>query len=290
MIFFPVAGLRLLRLAALSIWATGCCWWLSWRLRSYPAERATWLRAIRTHEFAKGAARLLGMRLRVFGKPPKHGNLWVANHLGYLDIISLAASHPVLFVCKSEVADWPVLGIFARLSGSLFLERGNSRAARRMSEHIEFALAQGHNVVLFPEGTSTDGKQVLPFKAALFDAASRGNYPVQPVAIRYRMARGDAGESLAWHGAADFVPHFWRMLEVPGFIAQVKFNPNALIDSDRRCLAAQSHAAILGLLHRHPNQEFEISSKVSNPAMAFVGHDKPISAAEDEEIKVVKAG
>lgn len=261
-------GQRGFRLIALLGWSIFCCLRLEFKLKRTNPHLALGIRAKHTHVWAQKAARILGMQLHVQGKATVSTSLWVTNHLGYLDIVSLAAISPVLFVCKSEVAQWPILGILARLSGSLFLDRGNSRAARRMSESIEMALAQGHTVVVFPEGTSSNGKSVLPFKAALFDSASRGGFAVQPLALRYRIHGQKSSDILAWHGEADFVPHFWHLLSIPGFVSQIKFSPITFQSADRRVLSQQAFQSIQKLLRFHSNRlpihSSTNSSNVSN--------------------------
>jgi 1-acyl-sn-glycerol-3-phosphate acyltransferase len=267
---------RLVRIPVLLAWSVACCSALAFAVRRHRADAAH-LRAYRTHLWARGACRILGLRLRVrgnmrnrlrgrvWGKKPANrlaadshaphsqgdlsepGNLWVANHLSYLDIVVLAALGPVQFVSKSEVAEWPGLGVLARMNGSLFLSRTRPRDALRVSEAIEASLASGLSVVVFPEGTSSDGRTLLPFKPALLDSAARGAYPVLPMALRYHSHHADAENDLCWHGDRDFVPHFWKVLGLPGFVATVHAAPVPLVGRDRGALSNCAYDSIAAL-------------------------------------------
>lgn len=240
---------RWVRIPVLLAWSVACCSALALALRRHRTDAAH-LRAYRTHLWARGACHILGLRLRVRGNmrgKEREGNLWVANHLSYLDIVTLAALGPVQFVSKSEVAEWPGLGVLARMNGSLFLSRTRPRDALRVSEAIEASLASGLSVVVFPEGTSSDGRTLLPFKPALFDAAARGAYPVLPMALRYHSHHADAENDLCWHGDRDFVPHFWKVLGLPGFVATVHAAPVPLVGRDRGALSNCAYDSITAL-------------------------------------------
>jgi 1-acyl-sn-glycerol-3-phosphate acyltransferase len=110
--------------------------------------------------------------------------LLVANHLSYLDIVLLSSLTPCVFVAKNEVKDWPVFGWFARLAGTVFVDRNDRRDAARANELIRSALREGALVVLFPEGTSSNGSTVLPFKSSLLQAAIGERVPFTGAALR----------------------------------------------------------------------------------------------------------
>ena len=151
------------------------------------------------------------------GEIPQQGYFIVANHVSYLDVLLIAAMTPTLFVTSREVRSTPFLGLLARLSGSLFVERRS--ATRLVSEvnEIQEALKQGLNVVVFPEATSTDGRKVLPFKSALFESAIRTKTAVLPVTVDSRsvdgrqIARREADRVL-YYGTMEFLPQLVRLL------------------------------------------------------------------------------
>jgi 1-acyl-sn-glycerol-3-phosphate acyltransferase len=149
--------------------------------------------------------------------------LIVSNHLTYLDILVYSAARPFLFVAKSEVRRWPFLGTMARLGGTIFVERGSSLQAAQASRQIEQSLREGIPVLLFPEGTSSDGSAVLPFRSPLFDPAIRAGAPITAAAIRYHA--DDAAEAqVTYWGDMVFVPHLFRTMCVKGLAAEIIFD------------------------------------------------------------------
>jgi lyso-ornithine lipid O-acyltransferase len=181
--------------------------------------------------------RLLGMRLRLRGVPPEGPGMVVSNHLGYLDIVTFSAATAATYVAKSEVQGWPLLGMLARLNGTLFLDRTRPRDAVRVNAELQVKYHQGALLVIFPEGTSSDGSQVHAFKPALLDAAAKARWPVHAASIRYRASGVAAKTALCWHGDMEFIPHFWNLLCRPGFIAEISFAPETVTSGDRRYLA-----------------------------------------------------
>ena len=199
---------------------------------------------------------LAGVQVRAFGTPHGGGpTLWVANHVSYLDIAVLSRRLPGVFVAKSEVANWPLFGIIARLTGTIFVSRQPARA-RVQRETIRHHLAAGGNLLLFPEGTSTDGSAVAPFKSSLLDIASAGGtgpaVTVQPISLAY--TRDRAGVPLTgprrgiycWYGDMTLAPHLIRMLGHPGATVEVWFHPpvDAETFSSRKALARHCEAEV----------------------------------------------
>ncbi|NTU76238.1 MAG: 1-acyl-sn-glycerol-3-phosphate acyltransferase [Alphaproteobacteria bacterium] len=190
--------------------------------------------------FHASFARLIGMKIRVKGTPVVGGEplLYVANHTSYLDISVLGSLIAGTFIAKSEVASWPLFGLMARLQNSVFIERRAARAALQR-EGLTARLQEGCSLCLFPEGTSTDGTQILPFKSSLFSLAEKGipggePLRVQPVTIVCTAIAGidirRAGSFYyAWYGDMTLVPHLWRALCVPSFTVDVVFHPPATI-------------------------------------------------------------
>lgn len=181
----------------------------------------------------------LGIRVRVRGERLMAGpGLIVANHVSYLDIPvlgSLGSTSPLRFIAKSEVRDWPVFGFLSTLQGTVFVERGRRAQTLEHRTKVRDRLDEGDLMVLFAEGTSSDGNRVLPFKSALISAAqdvaeSGGSAMVQPVSIAYvrrfgmPMARRDR-PFFAWYGDMDLAPHLLELLKEGPIEVEVLFHP-----------------------------------------------------------------
>lgn len=216
-------------------------------------------------------ARVLGMQVIVHGaRSRQQPTLFVANHSSYLDIIVLGGLIGGSFIAKAEVRDWPFFGILARLQRTVFVDRRPAAVTIHQSAIAE-RLQQGDSLVLFPEGTSSDGNRTLPFKSALFSVAqlrvSDQAVTVQPVSITCTALDGiPLGRWLrpvyAWYGDMDLVPHIWNVAKAGRLSVSVVFHPVATFDQtgSRKALAdccwravadgvAQANAGRLGL-HR----------------------------------------
>ena len=182
------------------------------------ARRATWL-----HESCARLARRLSLVPSVRPARGDGAGLVVSNHLTYLDILVYSAARPFLFVAKSEVRRWPFLGTMARLGGTIFVDRGSSLQAAEASRQMEQGLRDGIPVLLFPEGTSSDGSSVLAFRSPLFDPAIRAGACVTAAAIRY-YADDAAEEQVTYWGEMVFVPHLFHTMCVRGLAAEISFD------------------------------------------------------------------
>ncbi|HXM84481.1 MAG TPA: lysophospholipid acyltransferase family protein [Stellaceae bacterium] len=209
--------------------------------------------------------RILGIEIDRRGAPAASGpTLFVANHASYLDIEILGASIPGFFVSKSDVASWPLFGWLAKLQRTVFIDR-KVRSVSRQRDAIEQRLAEGDNLILFPEGTSGDGLRLLPFKSSLFaaveEAALRHDVAVQPVSVAYTrldgMPLGRFYRPLfAWYGDMELAPHLWTVLGLGRLTAVVTFHPpvrardfasrKELAEHCRRIVAAGLEAALSG--------------------------------------------
>lgn len=200
-------------------------------------QRALWLQ-----QAARMILVCLGIDSQVEGQPPACG-LVVSNHLSYLDIIIISAAMPCFFVAKMEIDRWPYFGKAARTGGTIFLDRSSLVSAMSVAEQISERLSLSVPVLLFPEGTSTDGAEVLRFHSRLIDPATAAGAPITAAALRYVIQGGVEERELCWYGDESFVTHLWKVLGVAGFSAQLRFfEPH--IYPDRRTAADRTHAQI----------------------------------------------
>jgi 1-acyl-sn-glycerol-3-phosphate acyltransferase len=193
--------------------------------------------------------RLLGIRLRITGTISSASPLlFVANHASYLDVIALGSILSAPFIAKSEVAAWPLFGFLAKLQDTVFIERRQARAAdQRVLLQNHFA--QRQNMILFPEGTSSDGLAVLPFKSSLFSIAEENSLSapvtVQPVSITcveldgYPLLREERA-LYAWYGDMTLTPHLWNVFKRGHFTLDITFHAPILPGecANRKILAA----------------------------------------------------
>jgi len=190
--------------------------------------------------------RVFNVCLRTTGPIPTRG-LLVCNHLSYLDILVIGAIRPAAFVAKREVERWPVLGWFARLAGTVFVHREKRSDVTRATAEIKEALETGALVVLFPEGTSSDGDTVLPFKSALLEPATRQDHAVSACFIHYAISDGSVADEVCYWRDMTLVPHLMNLLGKRGISAHVSFTPIQGDYGDRKELARQLHAEVIRL-------------------------------------------
>jgi 1-acyl-sn-glycerol-3-phosphate acyltransferase len=169
----------------------------------------------------------------------------VSNHLSYLDILIISAAMPCFFVSKAEVSGWPFFGKAARSGGTIFLDRSSQASAMSVAEQMSerLSLPIPVPVLLFPEGTSTDGAQLLRFHSRLIDPATTAGVPITAAGIRYVIEGGVEERELCWYGDEEFLPHLWKVLGVAGFFAELRFG-EPHIYTDRRVAADQARAEI----------------------------------------------
>lgn len=204
--------------------------------------------------WARALVRILGIRCCVSGRPPVPPVLLVSNHLGYVDILVLLRVCPGVFVAKAEVARWPVLGFLARFAGTLFVDRERRRDLPRVIAAMTARLGGGQSVILFPEATSSPGVEVLPFRAALFEASLRSEVPVCGVAIRYELAgsAAAAADTICWWGEMTFPDHLYRLLQLRGVYAKLSFGDRRLRGSQREELAVAARQEVQSLFCSSP--------------------------------------
>jgi 1-acyl-sn-glycerol-3-phosphate acyltransferase len=164
-----------------------------------------------------------------------------------VDILVLASLTPAVFVAKHEVKSWPVFGWFAKLAGTLFVDRERRTRVGLTTNEIQSALDQGALVVLFPEGTSSGGETVLPFKSSLLEPATRQTNSLFAGLIQYQIEDGNVSEEVCYWKDMTLVPHLINLLSKRTIHAQVRFTQLREGSTDRKELAKQLHLEILRL-------------------------------------------
>ena len=234
--------LRFLRLARMAAWlfATGC------DLRKIdgdsPQERDEAI-----IKLGSGALKALGIKLDV-ATPPEHfhvsGTLVVANHVSWLDIFALSALYPSSFIAKQEISRWPVLGKMGRNAGTVFINRNSRKDIEPINKAVTAALQQGQNVSFFPEARTSNGEAVLPFKAALYQAAIDSGSAIQSIALRYYDHQGRRTTAPSYAGSMNLFRSLWRIVSMPEIHVRVDFakplNPQDYPGIDRYMLKEQS--------------------------------------------------
>ena len=211
--------------------------------------RRPWTPSI-TRFVCRAAFVLMGIRRVVHGRPMSGPGAQVSNHVSWIDIFALNASERVYFGSKSEVARWPGIGWLALATGTVFINRARNEAPAQ-AQMLEERLAAGHRLLFFPEGTSTDGQRVLPFKTTLFQAFLaddlRETLRIQPVSLIYHAPEGEDPRFYGWWGDMEFAEHLLKVLRQKrqGSV-EVIFHPPlaACAAAGRKELAALCEAAV----------------------------------------------
>ena len=207
-------------------------------------------REMRVQAWALQFLALWGIHLRVLGQPVASGPaLMVANHISWLDILVIHAARHCRFVSKSDIREWPLVGMLATGAGTLYIERTSRKDALRMVKDMADAMRNGDVVAVFPEGTTSDGRELLPFHANLIQAAIQAEAPVQPMSLQFVDARtGVPSFAPCYIGDDTLIGSMWRTLTAPPIIAVVHFGePQHANGRDRRAWAQDLRAQVLHL-------------------------------------------
>lgn len=204
-------------------------------------------RDARVQAWARRMLELLGISLRLRGEPPLRGPvLLVANHISWLDILVMHAARHCRFVSKSDVKHWPLIGTLATGAGTLYIERESRRDAMRVVHQMAASLQSGDVVAVFPEGTTSDGIDLLPFHANLIQAAVAADAPAQPVALQFiETHTGQTSLSPCYIGDDTLIGSLWRTLTGDPLTAVVSYGaPQRAQGRDRRAWAADLRHAV----------------------------------------------
>jgi 1-acyl-sn-glycerol-3-phosphate acyltransferase len=217
--------------------------------------------------------RALGIRLRIEGCV-EPGCLLVGNHISWLDIPIIGAQDEIGFLAKSEVRSWPLIGWMTDIAGTLFIERG-AHQADRVAVRIIADIARGHPVMIFPEGTTTEGRCVRRFHPRLFSVSQETGINIQPVAISYRWGNDPAPDTRAPYVDDDtLIANLWHIIRHPDLVAHLHFLP-AIQSTEcqtRRALAERSRLAIVDSLGLDPGNARRSRRNVSEAVVSDSGN------------------
>jgi 1-acyl-sn-glycerol-3-phosphate acyltransferase len=203
--------------------------------------RRAWL-----HRWSRFACRVVGIRATTRGSIP-HSGLLVCNHLSYLDVIVLSSIWPCVFVARHDVAAWPLFGWLARAAGTIFVDRERRLASADVVDLVREAVAGGSLVVLFPEGTSSDGSTVLPFKSALLEPAVELRCPVAAAAIEYALDDGSVADEVCYWGNMTLVPHLLNLFFKREIRSTCSFSLSRIRAGDRKEIARELRQEIVSM-------------------------------------------
>jgi 1-acyl-sn-glycerol-3-phosphate acyltransferase len=196
--------------------------------------------------WTKSFVRISNMKIEVIGIPPTPPFFLVTNHVSYADMAALRAVAKGIFVAKSDIEAWPVGGRIVRDMGTIFIDRGNRNDIPRAGELVLERLNAGEGVIVFPEGTSTKGEEVLPFNSSFLEFAVRSGTAVSYASISYRTPPGEmpASTAVCWWDDISFAAHMWRLFSVSEYTAVLNFGDERVSGDDRKLLARELHQRV----------------------------------------------
>lgn len=217
-------------------------WWIG---RPFIPNKIYW-RQLAFGWWTKSFVRIAGMDLQIVGRIPQPPFFLVCNHLSYVDIAALRAAVTGVFVAKAEIQTWFLAGRIVRDMGVIFIDRANRRDIPRAGAEIIERLNAGEGVIVFPEGTSTKGDDVMPFNSSFLEFAARTDLPVSYASITYRTPVGEASASsmVCWWEDITFAAHMFRLFSLKRFTAVITFGDQPVRDADRKLLASELRSRV----------------------------------------------
>jgi len=191
--------------------------------------------------WARMVVKIFGIQLHLKGQSPHPPFFLVSNHLSYIDIILFFAQFNCIFVARADLKNWPILGLLAKSVDTLFINRYSKKDIPRVNALIDKAIHESDSIIVFAEGTSTKGSEVLPFKSSLLEFAAAKKFPVSYATIHYRTGAADPPAHLAvsWWGNMTFIPHFLELLKLSRIDATITFGAATVQGDDRKSLAQE---------------------------------------------------
>ena len=197
--------------------------------------------------WAAGVARVIGCTITINGQLPESPFFMVSNHLSYIDILPFWKHLNTTFIAKSDIKEWPFFGNAARLLGIIFIDRQKRKDLARVNKLIKQRLDEQEGILLFPEGTSSKGAKVLPFRSSLLFYPAEQQIPVYFASISYSIngeSSARAWKNICWWGDMDFFSHFWQLLQIKAWQVNVHFGSEAISSSNRKELSKRLHKKV----------------------------------------------
>lgn len=173
--------------------------------------------------FIRNVYRLMGIRVFVEGELPNEPSILMGNHRSYVDAVMVPAKHPVVFVGRVESKSWPIIGWGASLLGTIWVDRSSKESRKQTRESVKERLRNGYGIVIFPEGTTHIGPELLEYRPSMFYISAEGGFPVTPIAIEYK------DPNIAWVGQSKFVPHAWKHFGARHIDVKVSYGPTSCL-------------------------------------------------------------
>ena len=210
-------------------------------------DRSRW-----RHRWCLRIVKALGLECNITGPLPGSGAL-VSNHLTYLDVLFYGAATPFIMVAKADIRRWPLIGWITARAGTVYVSRRGDQAREEVDRHMAAGFASGLPVLFYPEGTTSDGITVLPFRRGLFHSVFENRAPLHTAAIHYTLdtpgSTATVAEDVCYWGDMTFAPHIFRVLGLTGIQGHIRFNEHPLTEArDKADLALQAHAAVSAAL------------------------------------------
>jgi 1-acyl-sn-glycerol-3-phosphate acyltransferase len=220
--------------------------YLVWFLASIFIPNKIYWRQLIFKIWATLFVKISNMKFEILGTPPKAPFFLVCNHLSYVDIPALRYTADGVFVAKGEIRGWFLAGRMVRDMGNIFIDRQRNRDIPRAGQEIIRKLDEGEGVIIFPEGTSTKGEDVLPFNSSFLEFAARTDLPVSYCSISYKTPIGEmpASEAVCWWDDTVFINHMFRLFSVKEYTAVINFGDEPVINANRKVLARELHEKV----------------------------------------------
>jgi 1-acyl-sn-glycerol-3-phosphate acyltransferase len=212
-----------------------------WFIGNFFVPNKTFWREWAFYNWARSFVKISGMKIEVIGKVPQPPFFLVCNHLSYTDIAAIRAVLKGVFVAKGEIEGWFLAGKIVRDMGTIFINRQNRRDIPRAGSEIIKRIDNGEGVVVFPEGTSTKGEEILPFNSSFLEFAAQTDLPVSYASLHYKTPPGElpASETVCWWDEKSFGEHLWYLFQLKSYTAVINFGDEPVHNPDRKVLARE---------------------------------------------------